>query len=70
MTEKEFLALGAPGTSLFCFNGQSYYAEGTSASSAFTSGMAAGYMDSTHSGVPQMEKFINQNFGVKIVPKQ
>jgi hypothetical protein len=65
-----FISLGAPGSSLFCFNGQSYYAEGTSASSAFTSGMAAGFMDSTHSGVAQMERFINQNFGVKIVPKQ
>ncbi len=65
-----FVSLGAPGTSLFCFNGQSYYAEGTSAASAFTSGMAAGYMDATHGGVAQMKTFINQNFGVKIVPKQ
>ena len=64
-----FVSLGAPGTSLFCFNGQSYYAEGTSASSAFTSGMAAGYMDASRGGVAQMEKFINQNFGLKIVPK-
>ena len=41
---------------------------GTSASAAFISGMAAGYMDSTHNGASQAQTFLRSNFGVKIVP--
>jgi len=40
-----FVDLAAPGTSVVVFNGQSYYVQGTSASSAFTSGLAAGIRD-------------------------
>ncbi len=59
-----FVALGAPGAGVFCFNGQSYYAVGTSTSAAFTSGLAAGYMDATHSTVSQMQGFLQNNLAV------
>ena len=63
-----FVSLGAPGTSVIYFNGQPYYVTGTSASAAFTSGIAAGYMDSTHSTTSQMQDFLRSKFGVKITP--
>jgi thermitase len=63
-----FVSLGAPGTSVVYFDNQPYYVTGTSASAAFTSGIAAGYMESTHNGVSQMQAFLRSNFGVKIVP--
>jgi len=63
-----FVSLGAPGTSVIYFNNQPYYVTGTSASAAFISGIAAGYMESTHNGVSQMQAFLRSNFGVKIVP--
>jgi thermitase len=63
-----FVSLGAPGTSLIYFDSQPYYVTGTSASAAFISGMAAGYMDSTHNSASQMQTFLRSNFGVKIVP--
>src|SRR5207245_2052179 len=42
-----FVTAGAPGTSIFDFNGQQWSAVGTSSSTAVASGMAAGYMDTT-----------------------
>jgi hypothetical protein len=63
-----FVSLGAPGTSIVYFGNQPYYVTGTSASAAFTSGIAAGYMDATHSSPSQMQAFLRSNFGVKIVP--
>jgi thermitase len=63
-----FVSLGAPGTSLIYFGSQPYYVTGTSASAAFISGVAAGYMDSTHNSASQMQTFLRSNFGVKIVP--
>jgi hypothetical protein len=63
-----FVSLGAPGTSVIYFGSQPYYVTGTSASAAFTSGIAAGYMDSTHNSASQMQAFLRSNFGVKIVP--
>jgi hypothetical protein len=63
-----FVSLGAPGTSIIYFNNQAYYVMGTSASAAFISGIAAGYMDSTHNSVSQMQAFLRSNFGVKISP--
>jgi hypothetical protein len=65
-----FVSLGAPGTSVIYFNNQPYYIMGTSASAAFTSGIAAGYMDSTHNSASQMQAFLRSNFGVKIVPSK
>src|SRR5205085_7709618 len=40
-----FITAAAPGTSIFHYNGQQWYAVGTSTSTAVASGMAAGYMD-------------------------
>ncbi len=42
-----FVAAGAPGSEVFCYSGQSYIETGTSTSSAYTSGMAAGLADMT-----------------------
>ncbi len=64
-----FVTAAAPGTSLFYFNGQSWVAVGTSTAAAVATGMAAGYMDSTHSGVDKMQTFINANLGVKLGSK-
>ena len=61
-----FVSLGAPGTSVVYFDKQPYYVTGTSASAAFTSGIAAGYMDSTHNSASQMQAFLWSKFGVKI----
>jgi len=63
-----FVTAAAPGTSLIYFNGQQWYAVGTSASTAVASGMAAGYMDSTHSGVDKMQTFIRSTIGVNARP--
>ena len=63
-----FVSLGAPGTSVIYFNNQAYYVMGTSASAAFTSGMAAGFMDTTHSGIDKVASFLKNNFGVTIRP--
>jgi hypothetical protein len=64
----EFVDVGAPGTSLIYFNGQPYYVVGTSAAAAFTTGVAAGFMDSTQQGVDQMRAFITNNFGLTLRP--
>jgi hypothetical protein len=63
-----YITLGAPGTSIVYFNNQPYVVQGTSPSAAFISGMASGYMDLTHSGVDKVPAFLQQNFGIKIVP--
>jgi hypothetical protein len=64
-----FVTEAAPGTSLFYFNGQSWVAVGTSSAAATATGMAAGYMDSTHSGVDKMQAYINSTLGVQLGPK-
>lgn len=65
-----FVTAAAPGTSIIYFNGQQWYAVGTSAATAVASGMAAGYMDTTHNGVAEMHSFIQTTLGVKqVAPK-
>ncbi len=61
-----FISAGAPGTSIVYFNNQPYQVTGTSTSAAYTSGLAAGYGDSTHSSANQSQTFILNNFGIKI----
>ena len=63
-----FVSLGAPGTSVVYYQGQAWYVQGTSASSAFISGMAAGNMETTHNTPSQTQSFLQSNFGVTIVP--
>jgi len=64
----DFIKLGAPGQSVVYFDNQAYVVTGTSASSAFTSGIAGGYMESTHGTPSQTQQFLLKNFGIKIVP--
>jgi len=63
-----FVTAAAPGTSIIFFNGQQWYAVGTSSATAVASGMAAGYMDATHSPVDKMQSFIQTTLGVKSGP--
>ncbi len=60
-----FVSLGAPGTSLVPFGNLTYAVQGTSVSSAFTSGLAAGYLE-TRGGISQLQTFLNNNLGIKI----
>ncbi len=60
-----FVALGAPGTSLVPFGNLTYGVQGTSVASAFTSGLAAGYLDSRNASLSQMQTFLNNNLGMK-----
>jgi Subtilase family/Fervidolysin N-terminal prodomain len=63
-----FVSLGAPGTSIVCYDGANYFVVGTSASSAYVSGVAAGYMDANQAGVPQMQSFLQSSYGVQMAP--
>ena len=65
-----FVSLGTPGTSVVCYDGANYFVVGTSASSAYASGIAAGYMDATGNGVPQMQSFMQSTYGVQMAPEQ
>jgi hypothetical protein len=60
-----FVTLGAPGTSIVYYNNQPYYVTGTSAASAFASGMAAGYLETAGTS-GNVQQFLRNNFGVKI----
>jgi len=59
-----FVDLAAPDSDVFCFGGQSYYVQGTSASAAYTSGMAAGIADSTKKSWDDVQKDISQVLAV------
>jgi hypothetical protein len=63
-----FISLGAPGTSIIPFGNQAFGVEGTSVSSAYTTGLAAGYLESSGDNVSKMESFLSSNFGVKLSP--
>ena len=65
-----FISLGAPGTSIIPFGNMAFSVEGTSVSSAFTSGMAAGYLETSGANLSQMESFLTRNFGIKITPNK
>jgi hypothetical protein len=58
-----FISLGTSGTSVVYYNGQAYYVAGTSASSAYISGAAAGYMDAKGGTSSQTQNFLLSNFG-------
>jgi subtilase family protein/fervidolysin-like protein len=64
-----FVSLGAPGDSMFCYQGQTYLSEGTSDAASYISGVAAGYMENSQASVPNTENFLRSNFGVKITTK-
>lgn len=64
----DFISLAAPGTSVIYFNEQAYYVTGTSSSSAFTAGAAAGFMERTRGTTQQTKEHLTTLFGVKITP--
>jgi hypothetical protein len=59
-----FVDVAAPDSEVFCFNGQSYYVQGTSASAAYTSGMAAGIADATKKSWNEVQTIILQTLAV------
>jgi hypothetical protein len=63
-----FVSLGAPGTSIVPFDNMSFGVQGTSVSSAYTSGLAAGYLETSGGNLSKMESFLNNNLGIKISP--
>ena len=63
-----FVSLGAPGTSIVYYQNQPWIVQGTSASTAFISGVAAANMETRHNSPSQTQAFLLSNFGVKIVP--
>jgi hypothetical protein len=63
-----FVSLGTPGTSIVCYDGANYFVVGTSASSAYASGVAAGYMDSTGNSAAQMQSYMQSSYGVQMSP--
>jgi hypothetical protein len=60
-----FVDLVAPGASIIYFNGQPYYVSGTSAATAFVSGLAAGLADGTHKTPAQVEAALKGMLGAK-----
>ncbi|HZR21248.1 MAG TPA: S8 family serine peptidase [Verrucomicrobiae bacterium] len=63
-----FVSLGAPGSSIVPFGNMAFGVQGTSVSSAYTTGLAAGYLETSGNNVSKMESFLNSNFGVKLGP--
>jgi hypothetical protein len=63
-----FISLGAPGNNVVYYQGQPWYVQGTSASAAFTSGIASGIMETTGDSSAQTEAYLRSKLGVKIVP--
>jgi hypothetical protein len=61
-----FISLAAPGTSVVYYGPQAYYVTGTSAAAAYTSGIAAGYLDTTHNSVSRAQAYLRSNLGVRI----
>ncbi|MGH7969377.1 MAG: hypothetical protein ACREIC_11685, partial [Limisphaerales bacterium] len=61
---------GAPGNSLVPFGSMTWGVEGTSVSSAYLSGAAAGYMDANQATAQKAQAFLRGNFGVTIRPAQ
>jgi thermitase len=65
-----FVSLGAPGTSVVYYQNTPWYVQGTSASAAYASGIAAGYMDSGQHTASQTQTYLRNNFGVTITTHQ
>jgi hypothetical protein len=64
----DFVDLGAPGNGVVHFNGQTFMAIGTSSATAFTTGMGAGYMDSTKASIGAMNDFLRTTLPVNTSP--
>jgi hypothetical protein len=59
-----FVDVAAPDSDVFCFNGQSYYIRGTSASAAYTSGLAAGIADTTKKSWSEVQTDVSRLLAV------
>lgn len=63
----DFVDIVAPGNSIITFRGQAYLVSGTSASSAFVSGLAAGLALEQNTSMENIEKILRQTLAI---PKQ
>ncbi|MGC8887402.1 MAG: S8 family peptidase [Verrucomicrobiia bacterium] len=63
----DFVDIVAPGTSIITFRGQAYLVSGTSASTAFASGLAAGLALEHGTSMENIEKILRQTLAI---PKQ
>ena len=61
-----FVSLGAPGSSIVPFGNMAFGVQGTSVSSAYTSGLAAGFLETSGGNISKMESFLSSNFGIKL----
>ncbi|MDB6066677.1 MAG: hypothetical protein JWR26_2885 [Pedosphaera sp.] len=64
-----FIDMIAPGDNVVPYNGQSYFVEGTSTSTAFASGMAAGLADSAHVCADQAQGLLQKSLKTTSWPK-
>ena len=64
----EFVDVAAPGSTIVTFNGQKYLVMGTSASTAYAAGMAAGLADDSHKPLTEVESAIRKNMAIKAKP--
>jgi hypothetical protein len=60
-----FVDIGAPGNSVVHFNNRTFFVTGTSAATAFTTGMAAGYLDTSKGTIGGMQTFLRTTLPVK-----
>jgi subtilase family serine protease len=56
--------VAAPDSNVVYYDGKAWFVRGTSASAAFTSGMAAGIADSTRKSWSDVQAIILKNFAV------
>lgn len=61
----DFVDIAAPGTSIITFRGQSYLVNGTSASSAFAAGIAAGIASENKKSNDEIERIIRQILAIR-----
>jgi hypothetical protein len=61
----DFVDIAAPGTSIINFRGQSYLVNGTSASSAFAAGIAAGIASENKKTIDEIEQVIRQILAIR-----
>lgn len=61
----DFVQLAAPGNYVIYYNNQAWHVVGTSAASAYVSGLAAGFMDSTGGNASQAQAFLHERLGIK-----
>ena len=63
-----FVSLGAPGSNIVPYGNLAYGVQGTSVSTAYVSGVAAGYMDYARANTQAAQTFIRSKFGITITP--